>query len=140
VTTYLRDGKPDTEAIVAAVEAQLETLSRGISNNDADLIFGIFSTTKPTTYVRQGEIEQSVEAARESYRNSLAELQQKRTLTFLRKEFDVLDEKTVLFTGLGEITSAGQPRPWTIAYTMVFALEADAWKALNVHISWENEK
>lgn len=140
VTSYLRDGKPDTAAIVAAVEGELDALSKGISNNDADQIFGIFSSTKAVTYVRDGEVAQSIDAARDSYHRSLARLNGKRTFSFESKEFDVLDEKTVLVTGVGVISDAEQKEPWKIAYTILFALEPNGWKALNMHVSWESTK
>lgn len=140
VTSYLRDGRVDEKAIVADVERPLSALAQGIAENDAELIFSIYSHTKPTTYVRDGKVADSVESAQESYEKALAKLKGKRTFAFQRKEFDVINEQTVLFTGVGVVSGASMKQPWTIAYTILFSLEAAGWKAINMHISWEETK
>jgi len=140
VVEYMRDGQIDQARMVEDVEHQLTTLSQGISGNDADKIFSIFSTTHPTVYVRNGEIEESVDAARQSYRRSLSQLKNKRKFAFERKEFDVLGPRSVLFNGIGVISSPDMKSPWRIAYTIVFSLESAGWRAVTMHISWENQK
>lgn len=140
ITSYVRDGRVDDKAIVADVERQLSVLAQGIANNDAQKIFSIYSDTKSTTYVRDGKLAESVEAAQESYSRALAQLKDKRAFAFKSKAFDVLNEQTVLFTGLGVVTGAQMKQPWTIAYTIVFSLESAGWRAINMHISWEEPK
>jgi hypothetical protein len=140
ITSYVRDGRVDDKAIVLDVEKQLSILAQGIANNDAAKIFSIFSETKPTTYVRDGKLAESVEAAQESYEKALAKLKAQRAFAFQSKAFDVLNEQTVLFTGIGVITGADMKQPWTIAYTILFSLEPAGFKAVNMHISWEEPK
>lgn len=130
------NAKLDEQVIVHDIEKELGALSRGIANNDATSIFSIFSKEKHPTYVREGHIEESVEVARERYAKALAELPSKRHFKFEQKRYDVLDDRNVLFTGLGVVESPEAKEPWKIAYTILWSREAAGWKALSMHISW----
>jgi hypothetical protein len=96
----------------------------------------VFSTTRKTTYIRKGEIVESVGEARERYAKAFAEFTSKRRFSFEEKQFDILDERTVLFAGLGVIESKQAEEPWRIAYTILWSLEPAGWKAIHMHISW----
>ena len=138
VETYVQDGEVNEGQVVSAVERQLATLADGLKDNDADRIFSIFSKAHVPTYVRDGKLEE-IDVARESYRRALGKLEKQREFSFEQKQFDVLSRSSVLFTGLGTLKTEGAP-PWKIAYTILWTLEPDGWKALNMHISWPNEK
>lgn len=137
--TSTSDSLVDKDIIISQVEASLSDLSEGLINNDAVAIFNIFSKTRKTNYVRNGYIYPSVEKAQEEYANWLKERNGKRKFTFKNKHYDLISDRTVLFTGVGELhepTDDGDIKPWTIAYTILWLKEGNDWKAINMHISW----
>lgn len=142
VRNHVGDGQIDEKQLIAAIEIPLSELATGIADRDAALIFGIFSDPQKARYVRDGAIYESIESAEQTYARRFAKQDQSvaRLFEFRVKEYDIISAETVLFTGIGVLESTGSEDdddPWEIAYTILWALESDEWKAINMHISWE---
>ena len=142
-TTYCLTEEATEAQIITEVEAALQSVAHGIVHKDADEIFSIFADNPNAHYVRQGQVFTDVSAAIEKYKKGFAAMQDKiedRSFSFTDKHFDVINAHTVLFTGTGVINTKkpnGEPEtPWTIAYTIQWHKDDDAWRAINMHISW----
>ena len=53
----------------------------------------------------------------------------------------MLDQNTLIMTTIGALEKAEKTnpdeKPWIIAYTLVWRREADGWKLVHMHNSWE---
>lgn len=130
----------DKASIIAGVDEQLALLAKGIAENNAELIFGIFSKTNETTYAREGFIYEQVSDAERQYAKGFKHSNGKRKFEFTKKQFDILNSGTVFFTGIGALASGKDGTERKIAYTLLWVLEPVGWRATNMHISWTEEK
>jgi hypothetical protein len=142
IRNYVNDEIIDADQIIQNIETPLSDLATGIVERDARLIFGIFSDPDKARYVRDGAIYKSITAAEESYTRRFGRQDHsiKRVFEFKQKEYDIINPTTVLFTGIGVLEDAepsAESEPWEIAYTILWVLNPDGWKAINMHISWE---
>jgi len=142
VRSYVEDGLVNEEQIIRDIEVPLSNMATGIIERDAELIFSIFSDPVKARYIRNGAIYDTISSAEEIYARRFAKQDQSvtRLFEFKSKEFDIISPGTVLFTGIGVLDSEGstsEQEPQVIAYTIVWILESDGWKAINMHISWE---
>lgn len=142
VRNHAADQQLDEQQLIAALDGPLSELATGIADRDAALIFGIFGDPERSRYVRDGAIYDSIAEAEETYARRFARQDASvvRTFEFRTREYDIINAGTVLFTGIGVLESAGpgvEEAPWEIAYTILWVLGNDGWKAVNMHISWE---
>lgn len=132
----------ESAIIISEVDSALQVMADGIVQKDAEKIFSIFKENTTSHYIRQGHIYPDIKTAEEQYARSFAgsNTEENRKFSFTQKHYDVLSGGAVLFTGTGVIesrTKKKDARPWVIVYTILWIKENMAWKAANMHISWE---
>lgn len=130
------------QQIIEDITQNLSRLVTGIVERDAKLIFSIFSDPVKARYIKDGAIYKNIPAAEKDYARTFKKQDHSitRTFEFVDQEYDIISSSTVLFTGIGELheeKSIISGKPWVIAYTILWVLDADGWKAMNMHISYE---
>lgn len=143
-TSYVEEGILNKDAIINDVDKQLSLLVDGIVQKDAEKIFSIFSKEKNPRYVRNGHIYPSLKLAEKQYEQGFKNMPKtsERKFTFKSKHYDVLGDSTVLLTAVGLIERIDAPddiKTSEIAYTILWTNEPVGWKAINMHISWDEK-
>jgi hypothetical protein len=100
----------------------------GIVQRDAKKIFSIFKEKNNIHYIREGHIYLDVKTAEKQYAKSFSRSDDTipRKFKFTQKHYDILNSKTVLFTGTGVIENdvkSADTKPWVIAYTILWLKE-----------------
>lgn len=142
VRSYVEQGSVNEEQIIHDVEEPLSRLVTGIIERDAQSIFSIFSDPVKARYVRDGAIYDDIDSAEKIYARGFERQDHsiERIFEFQSKEYDIITPTTVLFTGIAVSKleeSNPENRQRVIAYTILWMLESDGWKAINMHISWK---
>jgi ketosteroid isomerase-like protein len=143
------DREPDFEdikneqAIILEVDKVLQVMADGIVQKNAEKIFSIFRENGKNFYVRDGHIYPKVIIAEKQYNHFFTSPADSipRKFHFTEKNFDILSNQYVIFTGSGIIENDvkhGDTQANTIAYTILFTKDCDKWKVINMHISWKD--
>lgn len=133
---------PDTlkDAIIEKIEVELNILTAGIENMDAQKIFSVFSNMDKTMYLKQGRIYHDISTAEKEYSEGFKEsVNTRQKVIFTSKNYTILNEDFVIMTAVGSISRIKNNRendPWVLVYSILWMRDKGNWKILNMHNSW----
>ena len=132
---------PDDPAVVAAIDAEMQSAMAGAAAVDADKVLAIAEGKGELTFVTGDVMLSGLDTIRARFKDTYAGLA-KQQQTVLEKRVRLLSPDVALLTVISEGTYTDKAgwtsEPVGLAVTIVFVREDGVWRAVHAHQSIAN--